>query len=121
MVLFDSVIQILTLVDPDRLQPALGANLKAIGGVAGNDSLQVSLTTVDDDTVGSDMTCQCFSEEPLGRRHIALLAELELDCVPDTVDGAVEIHPLSADLDISLVDMPFPRHATIASVETLQQ
>lgn len=38
-----------------------------------------------------------------------------------TVDGAVKIHPLAADLDIRLIDMPLPGHATLAPVEMLQQ
>jgi hypothetical protein len=106
MVLFDPVMQVFTLAYPDRLQTAPGAILQAICGVTGHDSLQVGLATVNDDAVGSAMTCQHFPEKQLGRRQVTLLAEPEFDCVADAVDGAVKIHPLAADLDVSLVDMP---------------
>lgn len=67
------------------------------------------------------MTCQRFSEEPLGRGQVTLLAEPEFDCVADTVDVAVKVHPLGADLDVRLVDMPLPGHAALVPVEMLQQ
>ena len=121
MILLDPVIEVLTLADPDRLQPTPGSILQPICGVAGNDRLPVGLAAVDDDAIGSAMTLQRLSEEPLGRRQIALLAEQELDRVADAVDGAVEIHPLAADLDVGLVHMPFAGHATLAPVEALQQ
>lgn len=121
MILFDPVIQIFALADPDRFQPTPGAILQTIYDVTRSDSLLIGLATVDDDPVRPTMTCQRFSEEPLGRRQVTLLAESEFDSVADTVDGAIEIHPLAADLDVSLVDMPFAGHATLASVETLQQ
>jgi hypothetical protein len=65
MVLFDPIIQVFTLADFDRLQPAPRAIQQAICGVTGNDSLQVGLATVNDDAVGSAMTCQRCPEEPL--------------------------------------------------------
>ncbi|SJM32394.1 Putative cyclase (Adenylyl-or guanylyl-)(Adenylate-or guanylate-) (fragment) [Mesorhizobium delmotii] len=98
-----------------------GANLQAICGVARNDRLQVGLAAIDDDAVGPAMTCQRLFEEALGRRQVALLAEPEFDCVADTVDGAVEMHPLPADLDVGFVEMPFPAYRALAPVETLQQ
>ncbi|MET3582650.1 hypothetical protein ABID19_005712 [Mesorhizobium robiniae] len=58
----------------------------------------VGLAPVDDDAIRSAMTFQRRSEETLGRRQVALLAEPKLDCVTDSVDGAVEIHPLAAAL-----------------------
>ena len=73
MVLFDPVVQVMTFADLDRLEPAPGAILQAICGVTGNDRLQVGLATVDDDAVGTTMTCQRLCEEPFGRRQIALL------------------------------------------------
>lgn len=116
-VLFDPVIQVFTLANADRLQPAPGGILQAICGVAGNDRLVVGLATIDDDAIRSPMTLQRLSEEAFGRGQVALLAEIEFDCVADPVDGAVKIHPLAADLDVRLVDMPLPGHATLALVE----
>ena len=113
VVLFDPVIQVLTLANPDRLQPAPGAILQAVCGVARNDRLQIGLAAIDDDPVGPAVTCQRGSEEPLGRWQVTL-SEPEFDCIADTVDGAVEIHPLAADLDVGLVDMPFAGHATLS-------
>lgn len=81
----------------------------------------IALAPVDDDPIRSAMTLQPLSEEALGCRQVALLAEPKLDCVTDSVDGAIEIHPLAADLDVGLVDMPFAGHATLAPVETLEQ
>jgi len=104
MVLFDPVIQVLALANPDRLQPAPGAILQAVCGVARNDRLVVSLATIDDDAIRSAMTLGGFSEE-------ALCCE----------EAAVKIHPLAADLDVGFVDMPFAGHATLAPVEMLQQ
>lgn len=50
-----------------------------------------------------------------------MLAEPEFDRVADTVDGAVEIHPLTANLDVGFVEMPFAGDGTLAAVEALQQ
>lgn len=49
MILPEPIVHILALPDEDRLQPASGAILQAICGVAGNDHLPVSLAPVDDD------------------------------------------------------------------------
>lgn len=121
MVLFDPVVQVFTLADFNRLQSAPRAISQAVCGVAGNDGLQVGLATINDDAVGTAMTCQRLCEEPFGRQQVTLLAESEFDCVAGTVDCAVKMHPLAADLDVSLVDMPFSGHGTLAPVETLQQ
>src|SRR5690606_17360386 len=107
MVLLNPVVQVLILADFDRLQPASGAILQAICGVTGNDSFVVSLATIDDDAVGPAMALQRLSEEALGRRQVTQLAEPEFDRIADTVDSAVKVHPLAADLDVGFVDMPF--------------
>lgn len=62
---------------------------------------------------------QRFAEEALGCRQAAVPAEPELDRVADAVDGAVEIHPLTSDLDVGLIRMPFPGHRPLAPVEAL--
>lgn len=121
MVLLDPIIQVFTLTDFDRLQPAPRTILQAICGVTGNDSFVVGLATIDDDAVGPAMACQRVSEEPLGRRQVTLFAEPEFDCVADTVDGAIEIHPSPADFDVGFVRMPFSGHGTLAPIEASQQ
>lgn len=69
----------------------------------------IGLAAVDDDAIGPVMALQGFPEEALGSQQVAVLAEPEFDRVADTVDGAVEIHPLTANLDVAFVDMPFCR------------
>ena len=67
------------------------------------------------------MPVQRLAEEALGRRQVSTLAEPEFDRVADAVDGAIKIHPLAADLDVGLVEMPLAGHRTLAPVETPQQ
>ena len=50
-----------------------------------------------------------------------VLAEMEFDRVADAVDGSVEIHPSSADLDVGFIDMPFSGDGALAPIETLQK
>src|SRR5690606_8647497 len=115
------VIQIFVLEYPDRLQPAPGAILQAICGVTRNDSLVVGLATVDDDAVGTAMTCQRLCEEPLGRRQVTLLAEPEFYRITDTVESAVKVHPLAANLDVGFIHMPLAADGSLSAVEVLQQ
>ena len=75
--------------------------------VARNDRLTVGLAAVDDNAFRAAVAVKGTLEEASRRRQIPLLAEEELDRVADAVDGAIEIHPLHADLDVGLVDMPF--------------
>jgi hypothetical protein len=75
MVLFDTVLQVFTLADLDRLQPTPGTILQAICGVTGNDSLQVGLATVDDDAVGPAISVRLafFTEDSVARRAAAAM------------------------------------------------
>ena len=50
-----------------------------------------------------------------------MLAEPEFDRVADAVDGAVEIHPLAANLDVGLIPKPLAADCTLALVDSLQQ
>ena len=67
------------------------------------------------------MTLQGFPEEALRRCQVAVLAEMELNRIAEAVDGSVQIHPLTPDFDIGLVDMPLASDRTLALMETLQQ
>ena len=50
-----------------------------------------------------------------------MLTEMELNRITAAVDGSVQIHPLTPDFDIGLVDMPLAGDRTLALMETLQQ
>ena len=67
------------------------------------------------------MTPQRLAQEAFGRRQITTLAEPELDGIADAVDGAIEIHPAAANLDIGFVDMPPSADGTLAPIEAFQQ
>ena len=67
------------------------------------------------------MTLQRLSKEALGRRQMPMLAEMEFDRVADAVDGSVEIHSSSADLDVDFIDMPFSGDGALAPIETLRE
>src|SRR5690606_17882218 len=121
MILFNPIIQILTLADFDRLQPAPRTILQAICGVTGSDSRVVGLATINNDAAWPAQPIQRLCEEPFGRLQATLLAVPEFDRVAVTVECAVEVHALAADLDVSLVDMPSAGHVPLPSVETLQQ
>jgi len=97
------------------------AALPSMCRVAGNNGFPVGLASVDDDAIGTAMTLQRLSKEALGRRQIPMLAEMEFDRVADAVDGSVEIHPSSADLDGGFIDMPFSGDGALAPIEALQE
>ena len=107
MILLDAVVEVLALSDADRLQLPPRPIPQPAFRVAGNDRLAIGLAAVDDDALGAAMTLQRLAQEAFGRRQITVLAEPELDRVADAVDGAIEIHPLAANLDVGFV-----RHAT---------
>ena len=121
MVLLNAVVKILALADPDRLQSTSQAVLRSMCRIAGNNGFPVGLASVDDDAIGTAITLQRLSKEALGCRQIPMLAEMEFDRVADAVDGSVEIHPSSADLDVGFIDMPFSGDGALAPIEALQE
>ena len=46
------------------------------------------------------------TEEGLGRRHVAVLAEHRVDQPPVPVDGPVQIDPAASDLGVCFINMP---------------
>ena len=46
---------------------------------------------------------------------------MELNRITAAVDGSVQIHPLTPDLDIGLVDMPLAGDGALTLMEALQQ
>jgi hypothetical protein len=109
------------LGDANGFQITACSILEPIGSIAGQDRLLVSLTTIDDDAFRTAMPFESLAQEPFGSREIAPLAEPELHCVTVAVDCAVEIPPLSTDLDIGFINMPFAGNGSFAPIEPLQQ
>ena len=67
------------------------------------------------------MSRKRLAQEAFGRRQVTVFAEEELDRVANTVDGAVEIHPLAANLDVGFIPVPPAGQRSLASVEALEQ
>jgi hypothetical protein len=109
------------LSDADGFESTVGPILKAACGVTGNDLFPVGLAAVDDNAFRPAMPAESLSEEAFGGGKIALLAEPELNRVTATVDGAIEIHPSAANLDIGLVGMPSIADGALAPIEKLDQ
>lgn len=102
MILLDAVVQILALVDTGRFQPVTGSIQQPAFAVTNRDGLPVCLAAVDDNAPGSVVTLKQPADKSSRGRQIPMLAEEELDRVANTVDGSIQIHPLSADPNISL-------------------
>ena len=50
-----------------------------------------------------------------------MFAEEKINRVANAVDGAIQIHPLPATLDVGLIDMPLAGDGAHGPIETLQQ
>lgn len=81
----------------------------------------IGLAAVGDDTFRPAMALQGLPQEAFGRRQVTVFAEEECDRIAKAVDGAIEIHPLAADLDVGLFHVPLSSDAPLASVEQVQQ
>jgi hypothetical protein len=121
VILLDPVVEILALPDADRLEPPPRALPKPAFRITGKDRLAIGLAAVDDDALGAAMTLQRFAQEAFGRHQVTVFAEEKRYRVADAVDSTVEIHPLTADLDIGLVQVPLAGDASPAPVEALQR
>ena len=66
------------------------------------------------------MPLQRLAQEPLSGCEVAALAEPEFYRVTVAVDGAVQVHPTSSDLDIGFIDVPSPRDGSLPLIEALQ-
>lgn len=66
----------------------------------------IGLTAIDDNPLGPVMSLESLAEEVLGYGETAPLAEPELDGIAIAVDGAVEIRPTPAHLDVGFVHVP---------------
>ncbi len=61
------------------------------------------------------------AQETLGSSEVAPLAEPELDRVTITVDGPIQIFPLSSDFDVRFIDVPLPGNSSLSSIEAPQK
>lgn len=67
------------------------------------------------------MTFQRFADEAFGSRQVTVLAEQELDCIAHAFDGAVELHPATANPDTSFINAPLAGDRTFSPVEAFKQ
>jgi hypothetical protein len=88
---------------------------------ASQDGFTIGLTAVDDNPVGAAAAIKGSSQEPPGCRQIPKLAEEEFHRVAHAIDGAVEIRPLAAHLDIGFIHVPTATDSPFAPVEAFQQ
>src|SRR5215467_15910088 len=72
--------------------------------------------SVQGDAVRMRPIFQCLAKESLGCRYTPCSAEVELDRVSLTIHGPVQIHPLTANLDESLVDAPTSAHRPLVAL-----
>jgi hypothetical protein len=79
------------------------------------------MTAVDHNPLGPTMALECLAQKPLSRSEVSPLAEPEFNSVTVAVDGAIQISPLAADLDVCLINMSFARHRPLAPIELFQQ
>ena len=121
VVLLDTIIQVGTSPDVDRLQMVSRPVLQPTCHVAGQNGFPVRLAPADDDPLRPAMPFQRTSQEPLRGCEIAPLAEPELDRVAIAVDGAVEIYPPATDLDLGFVEMPSLGDRPLPPIETSEQ
>ncbi len=103
MILLDPIVEVSTLPDPDRLEPASRTVLKTALGITRQDGFPVGLAAVDDDPFGSAVPVQRRAQKPFGSNEVPSFAEPELDRIAMVVDGPVEIRPTPAHLDVDTV------------------
>jgi hypothetical protein len=121
MILFDSIIEVGTLPDPDRLQIASRPILEPVFRIAGQHRFSVSLAIIDHDPLGPAMTFKCLAQKPFGCSEVAPLTEPELDRITIAVNCAVVISPLPTNLYVGFVDVPLGSDSSLAGVEAIQK
>ncbi len=67
------------------------------------------------------MPRKCFAQKPFRCGKVSPLAQPELDRVTIAVDGALEIPPLPANLDVSFVDVPLGSDGSLACIEAVKK
>jgi hypothetical protein len=120
MILFDPIVEVGALTDPDRLRAASRPILEPAFRVAAQNGLSVGLAAVDHDPLGPTMMLEGLAQKLFGGCQIAPLAEPELDRVAVAVNGAIEIPPLASDPDICFIDVPPGSDGSLAGIEAFQ-
>ncbi len=67
------------------------------------------------------MSGQSLADKAFGSFQVPISAEQELDGIAVAVDGTIEIKPLTFDLHIGLIQIPFTGDRTLLPIETLKQ
>src|ERR1700740_1804528 len=112
MILLDHVVQILAGSQPY-------AEREDSGGFELSDRPVRGGVAIQRDHPRSSMLLRCLGKEPLSRSHITPSAQEEVDGAPLFIDGPVEVTPLAAYLDISLVHAPRVTHRPGVRLPTL--
>src|SRR6266571_5381050 len=112
MILFHNIVEIFDLADFYR-----GAVLRI---VALNGRF-IGRTAIDGDLLRHAVAADRLREEPLGGWLIALLCQQEINGLTGLIDRAIEVIPLTFDLDVGLVHPPTDQDRTLATMECLFQ
>lgn len=117
MILFNGVVHIFAGADGDRLstlsQPALSFALHA--------SHAIGLATINGDPLWPVVAGENLAQEAFGYSQVAFYTEIELARIAITIEGAVQIKPISFDLHIGLVKDPSVCHRALSSIEPVKQ
>lgn len=117
MILFNGVVHIFAGADGDGLstlsQPALSFALHA--------SHAIGLATINGDPLWPLVAGESLEQEAFGGSHVAFYTKIDLDHIAITIDGAVQIEPISFDLHIDLVKVPSVCHRALSSIEPVKQ
>ncbi len=115
MILLDGV-HVFARADGDELatmsQPVLCITL--------HDGHPIGLAAVNCDLLWPAMLGQPLADKAFASFQVAISAEHKPDCIAVAVDGSVRIKPLTFDLHIGLIQIPFACDWTLPSMETLQ-
>lgn len=114
MILLNPVNQVGTLLNANGLQITPCSILEPVRGITGQNRFAVRLTVINDDALGTAMPLERLAQKSLGSSEVTPLAEPELNRFAIAVDRAVEVAPLTTDLDVGFVDMPSPGDGLLA-------
>lgn len=117
MILLDGVVHVFAQADGDELatmsQPVLCITL--------HDGHPIGLAAVNCDLLWPAMLGQPLADKAFASFQVAISAEHKPDCIAVAVDGSVRIKPLTFDLLIGFIQIPFACDWTLPSMETLKQ
>jgi hypothetical protein len=91
MILFNTVVELLALPDPDRLEPASWTVLRPALGITRQDGFTIGLTAVDDDPLRPAVPLQRLAQKALSSNEIPQFTEPELNRVAVAVDSSVKV------------------------------